>query len=139
MTQLSKKLEQLIRSSKEVLPVKTERGILVGDVLIISEGSTKHIEHKNQKIYSDIHLNVAAIKIANLLAQRKSTLRCEAIYKADQEYGKWFIDSQLLRTQYEKAVKDKNHDRADYLWARYLESRDRTIYAKNRAESLCSI
>ncbi len=137
MTHLSKKLEQLVENSREIIPVKVDRGILVGDVLIISEGSSKHIEHKNQNIYQNIFLNMTAIKIANLLAKRKSNILCEAIYKADQEYGKWFIDSQLLRSQYEKALKDKNYDRSDYLWARYLESRDRTINAKNQVEFLC--
>lgn len=139
MTQLSKKLEQLIRSSGAILPVKTEQGILVGDVLIISDGVIKHIEHKKEIVYPDIHLNIVAIKLANLLAQRKCDYKCDEIYKADQEYGKWFVDSQLLRSQYEKAVNNKNHDRADYLWARYIESRDRTMSAKNRAESLCRI
>jgi hypothetical protein len=58
------------------------------------------------------------------------------MYRADQEYGKWFNDSQILRTQYERARQKQDHDRADMLWARYVESRERTIIAKNRAEAL---
>lgn len=139
MTQLSKKLEQLIRSSKEILPVKTERGILVGNVLIISDGVLKHLEHKGEIVYKDIHLNVVAIKLANLVALRKNDIKCSEIYRADQEYGKWFVDSQMLRGQYQKALNNQDHDRADMLWARYVESRDRTISAKNRVESLCRI
>ena len=139
MTQLSKKLEQLIKNSKELLPIKTEQGILVGDVLIVSEGSLKHLQQKNQMVYKNIHLNIATIKLANLLALRKSDLLCNDIYRADQEYGKWFTDSQLLRTRYEKALQNQDHDRADMLWARYIESRDRTITAKKRVESLCRI
>ena len=36
----------------------------------------------------------------------------------------------------QKAVSIQDFDRADMLWARYQESRDRTISTKNRAESL---
>jgi hypothetical protein len=136
MTQLSKKLEKLIRSSPEILPVKTEQGILVGAVLIQSQGPIKNLYIKDQLIYSEIHLNSVAIKLANLLSKGSYATRCDAIYRADQEYGKWFTDSQLLRNQYEKSKKLKDFDRADMLWARYVESRDRTITAKNSAEAL---
>jgi len=139
MTQLSRKLERLIRSSQEILPVKTDRGILVGDVLITSQGPAKYIYHKDQLLYAEIYLNAAAISIANLLAKRKSTITIDEIYRADQEYGKWFVDSQLLRTQYEKSLAGQDYDRADMLWARYIESRDRTILAKKRTEALCII
>jgi hypothetical protein len=138
MTQLSKKLEKLIRSSPEILPVKTEQGILVGAVLIQSNGPIKNLCIRNEVIYSGVHLNAVAIKLANLLAKGQFAARCDAIYKADQEYGKWFIDSQLLRNQYEKAKKSKNFERADMLWARYVESRDRTMTAKKSAEALAN-
>jgi len=136
MTNLSKKLEKLIKSSPEILPVKTEQGILVGRVLIQSEGPIKNLCVKDQLVYKGIHLNATAIKIANLLSRGNQTVRCEAIFRADQEYGKWFIDSQLLRNQYEKAKKSKDFERADTLWARYVESRDRTILAKKTVETL---
>jgi hypothetical protein len=139
MTQLSKKLEKLIRLSQEILPVKTDNGILVGDILIASQGPTKYIYKQDTLIYKEIHLNAAAIAIANLMARRKETIRIDEIYRADQEYGKWFVDSQLLRAQYEKSKQNQDFDRADMLWARYIESRDRTILAKTRAEALCVI
>jgi hypothetical protein len=132
---LSKKLEKLIKSSPEILPVKTEQGILVGSVLIENQGFVKNLYKKDKLIYEGIHLNAAAIKMANLLAKGQQ-LRCDEIYRADQEYGKWFNDSQILRTQYERARKKQDHDRADMLWARYVESRERTIIAKDRAEAL---
>jgi hypothetical protein len=136
MTKLSKKLEKLIRSSPEILPVKTEEGILVGDVLIQSEGPIKNISKNGQLIYKELHLNSVTIKIANLLAKRKYPEKCDQLYRADQEYGKWFVDSQLLRNQYQRAVEIHDYERADMLWARYIESRDRTSAAKNLAESL---
>jgi hypothetical protein len=132
---LSKKLEKLIKSSPEILPVKTEYGILVGTVLIESQGFVKNLYKKDALVYKEIHLNAVAIKIANLLAKGQQ-LNCDELYRADQEYGKWFNDSQILRTQYERAKQKQDHDRADMLWARYIESRDRTILSKTRAEAL---
>jgi hypothetical protein len=139
MTQLSKKLERLIKSSPEILPVKTEQGILVGNVLIQSNGSLKNLYINEKLIYREVHLNAAAIRLANLLARKNFIAKCDAIYRADQEYGKWFIDSQLLRNQYEKAKNSKDFDRADMLWARYCESKDRTLTAKRLTETLARI
>lgn len=138
MTQLSKKLERLIKSSPEILPVKTQEGILVGSILIKSDGSYKSLYRKNELLYANINLNCATIKIANLLAKGVGTIKCEAIYKADQEYGKWFVDSQMLRNQYEKSNKNKDFERADMLWARYIESRNRAEAAKRSVEALVS-
>jgi hypothetical protein len=141
MTQISKRLEQIIRKelSTTIIPVKTKEGILVGDVLIVTEGTIKNIYKHSELLYKEIHLNSVAIKIANLLAFRKGLLVIDNLYKADQDYGRWFVDSQMLRTQYQKAVNSQDYDRADILWARYIESRDRTITAKNHAECLAQL
>ncbi len=138
MTQLSKRLEQIVKKelSKNVIPVKTDKGILVGEILIVSHGSIKSLYRNEEMLYNEIHLNSVAIKIANILAFRKSSIFADSLYKADQEYGRWFIDSQVLRAQYQKAISNQDFDRADMLWARYQESRDRTSIAKSRAESL---
>lgn len=138
MTQLSKRLEQIVRKelSNNIIPVKTENGILVGEILIVSEGSIKSLYKNNELLYKEIHLNSIAIKIANILALRKQSIFTDELYKADQEYGKWFVDSQMLRAQYQKAVNSQDFNRADMLWARYVESRDKTSLAKSRAESL---
>lgn len=138
MTQLSKRLEQIVKKelSKNIIPVKTEKGILVGEILIVSDGPIKTLYRDSEIVYNDIHLNSIAIKIANILAFRKASILADSLYKADQEYGKWFIDSQLLRAQYQKALSNQDFDRADMFWARYIESRDRTTIAKNYAESL---
>lgn len=138
MTNISKRLEQIVRKelSKTIIPVKTKEGILVGDVLIVGEGSIKNIYKNNDLIYKEIHLNSVAIKIANLLAFRQSYIIIEELYYTDQEYGKWFVDSQLLRAMYQKAANNQDFDRADILWARYIESRNRTENAKHKAESL---
>ena len=145
MSNISRKLEQVVGSTQrklmshdQILPVKAADGILVGDVLIISEGTIKHLWQQNKLVYEHIYLNAAAIKIANLLARKISRVKSDAIYRADQEYGKWFIDSQLLRTRFQQALDDHDTERADILWARYCESRDRAVMAKNATQSLAS-
>jgi hypothetical protein len=74
--------------------------------------------------------------MANILALRHSHVSVDLLHRADQEYGRWFVDSQMLRSQHQKAIHTQDYDRADMLWARYCESRDRTIIAKNQAERL---
>jgi hypothetical protein len=142
MTNLSKRLEHTLRSviqKTPILPQKVAAGILVGDVLIINEGTIKHLKQHGEYQYREISLNCAAICMANLLARRSSSILADQIYTADQEYGRWFVDSQLLRSQYQKAVNNQDNDRADVLWARYCESRDRAVAAKKRTESLANI
>jgi HD superfamily phosphohydrolase len=136
MTDVSKRLEQFIRKEKTLLPVKTDRGILVGDVLIISTGSIKDIFQGEILMYAGIYLNAVTIAIANLLAKRSNLVKADELYRADQEYGKWFDDSQLLRTRYQKALDNQDHDRADIFYARYCESRDKALMAKNKAQAL---
>lgn len=142
MTDLSKRLEQTLRSAitkNPILPVKVADGILVGDIKITSDGSIKHLSKNNEILYANLYLNATAIAMANLLARRTSSIQIDSIYKADQDYGKWYIDSQMLRARYQQAVENQDHDRADIMWARYCESRDRAISAKNHAQSLAAI
>jgi hypothetical protein len=138
MTAISKRLAQIVRKelSKNIIPVKTADGILVGEILIVTDGTLKSLWKNNELIYKEIHLNSIAIKMANVLALRSGSIYVDDIYKADQEYGRWFVDSQMLRTQYQKSLNNKEYDRADILWARYVESRHRTESTKLRAESL---
>ena len=138
MTQISRRLEQIVRRelSKNIIPVKTSEGILVGDILITNQDNLKFLYRKSQILYAEIHLNSVAIKMANILALRHSHTSVDLLYRADQEYGKWFVDSQMLRAQHQKAIHTRDYDRADMLWARYSESRDRTVTAKHQAECL---
>ena len=141
MTRISRSLEQIVKLelTKTLIPQKTDQGILVGDVIIVSRGSIKDLLKNTELVYKDVYLNAAAVKLANLLAYRKTTLATDTLYRADQEYGKWFVDSQLLRAQYQKAISSRDYDRADVLWARYCESRDRAAQAKTRVETLTNI
>lgn len=141
MTRLSKRLAQIVRKelAKTIIPVKTDQGILVGDVLIVNDGNLKLLYKKDKLLYKEIHLNSIAVKIANILAFRDSSILADRLHQADQEYGRWFVDSQLLRSQYQKALSNQDYDRADMLWARYCESRDRATQTRNHAESLLRI
>lgn len=138
MTALSKKFEQIVKKelSSTVLPVKTDEGILLGDVLISNEGTSKNITKKDTVRYTNIYLNSVAIKIAKLLMNSSQSIQADNLYKLDQEYGKWLTDSLLLKAQYEKAKARGDDDKADVIYARYIESRERTMSAKIRADSL---
>ena len=146
MTNISKRLEQVVSSAQQkliekhqILPIKVAEGILVGDVLIVSEGIVKHLKYRDSYLYKNIFLNAAAIRIANMLAVNKSSVLADNLYRLDQEYGRWYHDSQLLRAQYQRSIQNRDHDRADMLWARYCESRDRAINAKNIVQRLACI
>lgn len=143
MTEISKRLEHLIGSTQkklilknQILPIKTDDGILVGEVLIVSEGNIKHIIKNNEVIFLNVYLNAVAIKLANICNKNPASLQAQKIYDADQDYGRWFTDSQILRTQYNRAMEKRNFDRADTLYSRYTVSRDRAEKAKNIARAL---
>lgn len=135
MTDISKRLQQVVNKelAQNIIPVKTEAGILVGTVLIVSEGSVKHIVRKGVILYENVSLNAVAVKLANLMAKHQTSITADKIYHLDQEYSKWFIDSQFLLKRHYTALNARDYDKADMLWARYCESRDRTISAKDSA------
>ena len=138
MSNISNRLERVVSTelSRNIIPVKTENGVLVGDILIVNEGTVKDLIRNDVILYKSVYLNAIAIKLANLLAKHKGLVFSDTVYKADQEYGKWFNDSQLLRAQYQRAVNSKDFDKSDIYWARYCESRDKAMIAKRYAESL---
>ena len=137
MSDVSRRFEQLVARSykkladhNQIMPVKTEQGILVGDVLIASRGCIKDLYKKDELIYRDISLNEAAIRMANLLAARKNLTLCDRIYSADQDYGRCFAEWQILKEQHIRAKIASDYDRADILYARYQEVKQRAETAK---------
>lgn len=142
MTELSKRFEEFLKIAnkrlveKELLiPIKTDEGIRINDVLITSQENLKTVITKDYS-YKDIYLNIAAITIANKLALRKSFIEIDNLYQADQEYGKWFVDTQFLLNAHHNAKSKKDYDKADMLWARYQESRDKANKAKEMVQRL---
>ena len=127
---------QKLYNSDQILPLKVSEGILVGNVLISSEGTYKNLHQYGNIVYKNISLNVVAIKLANLLAKNSNNVFLDTLYAADQEYGRWFLDSQILRSQYQRALTNKNYEKSDTLWARYCESRDKALTAKHAVTTL---
>lgn len=144
MTDISRRFEEFIRAEnrklverESLVPVKTDQGIMIGDVLIMAEHNLKTVI-QGDTVYQDVFLNLAAVKIANLLALRKSVTRIDEVYASDQTYGKWFVESQELSTIYHKLKQIGDHERSDVIWAKYQESRDRAASAKIKVDRLCS-
>lgn len=138
MTEISKRLEQIIRKelSSNIIPVKISEGILVGNVLIASKEHLKFLYKNGELIYGEIFLNKAAIFIANIMAKNNFSTLADQVYQADKDFSTYFIDSQLMRANYEKSIKNKDFDRADMYWSRYEQAKDRAQMAKSRVESL---
>lgn len=138
MTDIRRQLDQVVKKtlSEHIIPVKTAEGILVGNVLIESQGTVKHIKKHGEYLYKDISLNIAAVKIANLLAKYRSSTLADRIYRYDQEYAKWFIDAQILLQQHYSSKRKQDFDKADMLWARYCESKHRAQKAKDSVTGL---
>lgn len=143
MSNLSRRIDRVVQSTQrkllareQIMPVKTEHGILVGSVLIVSNGALKDLWIRDDLIYKEISLNNAAITLANWLAIHGRSIRSDQLYQADQEYGKWQIDSQMLRAQHQSATKNQDYNKADVMWARYCESRDRALEARNKVQTL---
>ena len=143
MTEISKRFEQLISSAQKklaednrILPIKTAEGILVGDVLIKSNGYLKNLYRNNILIYENINLNEVTIRLANLLAKKTSSSMCDNIYKADQEYSRWFNDCQIFKQKYHSSLSNKDYDRSDIYYARYQEALIKAEKAKSAALTL---
>lgn len=145
MTDVSKRFEQMIASAQrrlaehdQLIPAKTDQGILVGDVLIVNNGTAKDLYRGDQLIYSGISLNAVAIKLANLLALRRGYSHVDRIYNADQDYGRSFADWQMMKEQHDRAVRSKNYQRADMLKARYEDAKIKAEHSKRIALSLAN-
>jgi len=145
MSKIFKKLQQVVENTYKklyeqdhVMPVVIETGILVGKVLIISRGPVKNLSINGDIIYKNICLNAAAIRLANVLTKYGKNMTCDRIYQADQEYGKWLNESQILRNKYQKARREGRNDQADVYLAKYCTARDRAKYYHAQVLALVS-
>lgn len=145
MSNLNSKLQQVVERTHrklyeqdQIMPVKTSQGILVGDVLMIAVGPVKNLYQKDKLIYKEISLNAAAIKIANIVTKYGINSKSEALYRVDQEYGRWLHESQFLRHKYQIARKNGDNDRADIYLARYCTARDRAKSAQSHVLALAA-
>ena len=143
MSEVSKRFELLVKSVYKKfidngihLPQRTPEGILVGNVLIKSDGPLKDIVVNGTIKYREISLNCVAIKIANNLASNKIDRLSDRLLEIDREYSKYFIDSKFHLNNYHKAVNTNNEEKAEILWTRYDLAKEKALDAKSRAEYL---
>jgi len=143
MNEVSKRFEQLVKSTYKkfldqgtILPERTPDGILVGDVLIVSDGPFKDIVKKGKVLYASVCLNAVAIRLANLVAWDRHHNLQKEIFSLDQKYSKYFTDSKIYLNNYHIAVNNNNDIRADILWTRYQDAKERAIILKDQAEDL---
>ena len=139
MTELSKRFEQIIRSTQKrlyeqgaLMPVKTSDGIMVGDAKIVGVSTFKDILFKGETRYQRVSLNDAAIKIANILACNKSGIKADQIYELDQKYSKNLADCAFYLDKYHKACEVQDEFKSDLYWIRYQEAKYTADYYKHR-------
>lgn len=135
-----KQLEKIINKELEntIIPVRIDDRIIVGDVEIINDGTCKILKQKGRIKFTNIFLNITAVALANMLALRKSDNKnkINIIYEADQIYGRYFVDCQMLRLRYNQAVKENDLNRSSILWAKYTNRCDWVYRAKLKVEKL---
>lgn len=143
---VSKRFEILVNGTYKrfidegfVPPVKTEEGILVGNALIQQDGLYKNIFLYNELVFKDVCLNCVAIKIANSLALNYPLETMRKLYDKDRTYNKLYIDSTFYLDRFHKANNAKDWDRAEILWIRYDDAKQRAELLKEQIETLSAI
>jgi hypothetical protein len=143
---VSKRFEILVKGTYKrfidqgfVPPVATEDGILVGNALIQQDGIYKNIFVDDEKVFADISLNCVAIKIANSLALGKSKTKLVHLYNMDKSYNRLYIDSTIFLDRYHKASNSNDWDRAEIMWIRYDDAKQRAESLKEQIETLSAI
>lgn len=146
MNDISKRFEQLVNStykklasSGRHLPTRSSEGILVGRVLISSDGALKNIVVEGSTVYGEIGLNCVAIRIANELAGNGDSSLCQQLMRMDREYSKHFMDSKHHIDNYHRANNSGDHEKAEILWTRYELAKQKALEAKSKAENLAGI
>lgn len=145
MTQIKQKLDSVIsRVNKKlaaadfIIPVKTENGILVGNILIVSNGTQKDLYCRGELLYNRVHLNKCAVKMANLLALGKDHSRVQEIYRMDAKFGKALEDYQIFKERLYAARTNNDQFKIDLYLARLSYSRDSYEYYKKQALRLAA-
>ena len=142
MTDIQKKLDRVIRNVHKtlakqdfVIPQKTEEGILIGNVLMVSEGVHKNLFNANtmELLYKNIHLNKCAIRMANLIALGRDRHKIQQIYQADQKFGAALSDYGMFKDKFIRAKKQNDDFKQDLYIARMLHAKDKYESAKFQA------
>jgi hypothetical protein len=145
MTRINQQLDHVIKrvnqklfKSECIIPVKTEDGILVGNVLIVSRDSFKDLYRNNELLYKGIALNKIAIKVANLAAidYMKHHTRIEELIRVDIKFGQSLEDYQHFKTRYFAARTNNDQFKIDLYGARMTYAKDGCKYWKKQADTL---
>ena len=145
MTRINQQLDSVIKrvnrklvKSEFVIPVKTEEGILVGNVLIVSRDNFKDLYRNTELIYKGIALNKIAIKVANLTAinYMKYHSRIEDLINVDMKFGQALEDYQHFKTRYFAARNTGDQFKIDLYGARMTYAKDSCNYWKKQADTL---
>jgi hypothetical protein len=134
IARVNKKLVQ----NEFVIPQKTERGILVGPVLIESAGALKNIYYNDTLVFADISLNKVAIKIANLLAidSTRYQQKIDQLVHVDNKFGAALSDYQMFKDRLSKAHREQDQFKIDMYLARLGYAKSSAEYWKKQALSL---
>jgi hypothetical protein len=145
MQDLQKKLDSVITNvqtrlikSGNLIPVKIQNGIQIGNIKIINREQFKDIYEKDILIFESIHLNKIAIKIANLAAisYNQYRIKIDELHQADRNFGNALADYLMFREKYQQSIQNSDAVRADIVMARMCYSRDKVEYYKKQALSL---
>lgn len=134
ITSVNKKLA----SEEFVIPQKTPDGILVGNILIVSNGTQKDLYRHGKLLYHGIFLNKCAIKMANLLALNKSVTRIEQIYRADLRFGMALNDYAIFKDRLKRASDRNDSFKMDLYIARLCYAKDCYLHYKKHALALAA-
>jgi hypothetical protein len=146
MTKIQQNLDRVISNvqkklfdSKNVIPKKTDEGIVVGNALIVSRGCLKDIYYKGELVYPNISLNKVAVRVANLLATGyRQTPEINELIDTDLKFGQALEDYQFFKNKYNNARTLGDQFKIDLYLARMCYSKDAAAYHKTRATSLAA-
>lgn len=127
-----------LAKSEFIPPIKTDKGIIVGNVLIVTNGTQKDLYRNNQIVYGGVFLNKCAIKIANLIALGKDPTRTNMIYNADQKFGQALLDYQVFKDKLILAKRNNDQFKIDLYLARMTYARDCYEHHKKLALALAA-
>jgi len=145
MTRINQQLDHVIKRVNQklfkaecIIPVKTDDGILVGNILIVSRDSFKDLYRNNELLYKGIALNKIAIKVANLAAidYMKYHSRIEEMIRIDTKFGQSLEDYQQFKTRYFAARTNNDQFKIDLYGARMTYAKDSCKYWKKQADTL---
>lgn len=145
MAQIKRQLDRVITKVQRdlakqefLIPQKTEDGILVGNVLIKSQGAIKDLYQHGELKFRGISLNKVAIKVANCLAidPMRFQDKIRNLIDADLRFGQALEDYQIFKDKYHKAQQVQDQFRMDLYLARLCYAKDTANYWKNQAQLL---